>query len=146
MAEDKSAFAVINSVLQKYELNRGVKPLQLVRFHYGSDVVTDLLGIGKIVEVIVSFWERLRKGKFEEDLLKEEILKKRAERQKEEESLKRDIEQKDQDAELKDEEVLIRRAERKKIENQNVRDFFAAVREGREWACRMKKSDEHTNS
>jgi hypothetical protein len=109
LAEDKSTTAVINPVLRKHELNQSFEPLQLIRFHYGSDVVTDLLGIGKIVETIVSFWERLRKGKYDEELLKREVG-------------------------LKDEEVLAKRAERRKIEIQNFRASLAALSEARDLA------------
>ena len=107
LTEDKNPSAVIKSVLQKREVSQVVKPLQLIRSHYGSDAVNDLLGFGKILEIIVSIPERIRKGKLEEEILKRDIK-------------------------LKDEEILTKQKERIGLDIKNFGELIAASKKGQD--------------
>jgi hypothetical protein len=97
LKENGGDAAIPNSTLHTYLSVGAVEPLRLVRFHYGSDAITDVFGIGKIFETIISLRERWRKCKYEEELLKRDIK-------------------------LKDEEILAKQAERRKLDIQTLRN------------------------
>ena len=80
----------VNSVLHEFLSAGAIAPLKLIRFHYGSDAITDILGIGKIMEILVSLRERWRKAKYEEEMLKEDVKIKRIETKSRELQLIRD--------------------------------------------------------
>lgn len=104
---DNKSRSTITLAMQKDEFSQVIKPLQLIRFHYGSISVTDLLGVPKLLETIVALRERWKKLKYEEELLKRDIS-------------------------LKDEEILTKQAERRGLEIKNFGELITALQKGRD--------------
>ena len=103
LREDEDNTGVPNPVLHEYLSAAAVEPLRLDRFHYGSDAVTDVLGIAKVLETLVSLVEKWVNRKYDKEL-------------------------RQRDLELKDEEILDRRAERHAKETQNFLNLLSALK------------------
>ena len=103
LREDDDNTGVPNPVLHEYLSAAAVEPLRLDRFHYGSDAVTDVLGIAKVLETLVSLVEKWVNRKYDKEL-------------------------RQRDLELKDEEILDRRAERHAKETQNFLNLLSALK------------------
>jgi len=73
LREDETTREWPNPVLHEYLSAAAVEPLRLDRFHYGSDAVTDVLGIAKVLETLVSLVEKWVNRKYDKELRQRDL-------------------------------------------------------------------------